>query len=900
MKRTHAIILAAICTATFLVFANTLSFDLLNWDDDKLITKNPLIKSPTSENLKKLYAADDHIFLTQLMFAVEYKIYGLNPSGYHLLNIILHILNTILAFLFIRTLSKNPIIALTAAALFALHPLRVESVAWVAERKDLLYTFFYLSGMLLYIRYLRKESLLIFLGVILLFYLSSLSKIQAVAFPVSLLLLDIYYKRKFNILFVYEKFLLFYLFFAFLLFDESWRNYANLLSILAVLSIIYYTHKNFITLPLRSRVLVIASIPLLYAFRLAPPYLLLFSLWYIMLEIMHRKGIRFSDIKFLKINYLYLIALGVALLLPIVSFLLIQKPFDYWNQDVDSNLMFSFFDRIFLAAYAFCFYIYKCIIPFNLSAVHPYPEKISGLLPAIYYYSGIIAMLVISLLFFIHYKLKKLSSLMIFGLMFFLIHIALVLHIIPIEGRLVVADRYTYLAYLGLFLVVAIGFAKLWTYFQQKSILIPVGLFSLTFLLMAFQSHQRTYVWENDIRLFSDVIEKKPGIAFAHVNRGGAYVNLKLYEEALDDLNIGIELDSGFTMAYYNRGQLYYAISQFENAILDFNTILRLTKNNRDSAISLNDRGMSYLQLGLADQAIADLEQSISIDTLYPNAYNNRGWYHYLKGNISAAFHDFNKAIQLNPDMVEAYLNRGLTYLLENNQHKAIADFSEAIKRNSTDPRPYINRAYVYTQQSRFDAAIKDLNTAIMNDSSYTEAYRSLGYIYFSKGNLQKSLDLYSKAIELEPTQIGSLLNRGWIYRNLGQNKLAFNDFSRIIELDSTHIDAYLFAGWTQAKLTNITDAMIFFNKALLLDNATGKPYYYMALAYEETNNTQAAISNYTQAIERRFMLNETRNARAKQLFLLGRKLEACSDWAEAATSGHTEAIEKLREHCGK
>jgi len=185
---------------TFLLFATGLNHDFLNWDDDFYITKNPHITSLSFDGIKNIFSVfvSYHYHpLTLLSLAIDLQIWGYNASGFVLTNIILHTFNVALVFIIFSLISKDKRIPYIVAILFAIHPMRVESVIWMAERKDVLYVFFYLCALFNYIKYLKcgfekKYYVLTFMFII----ISILCKATAASFPLILLLFDFYYKRK--------------------------------------------------------------------------------------------------------------------------------------------------------------------------------------------------------------------------------------------------------------------------------------------------------------------------------------------------------------------------------------------------------------------------------------------------------------------------------------------------------------------------------------------------------------------------------------------------------------------------------------------------------------------------------------------------------------------------------
>ncbi|HEU4725640.1 MAG TPA: hypothetical protein VFU59_10145, partial [Candidatus Eisenbacteria bacterium] len=165
--------LGAILVVTFVAYVPCLDNDFTNWDDNTYVTDNPLIGQPDFRTLLLTPISGNFHPLTMWSLALNYRISGLDPASYHWLNLLLHLANTLLVFVFVRRLSKDRLWTTVATALFfGIHPMHVESVAWVAERKDVLYGFFYLLGLIFYLRYLDTKRLLWLLPVLLAFILS--------------------------------------------------------------------------------------------------------------------------------------------------------------------------------------------------------------------------------------------------------------------------------------------------------------------------------------------------------------------------------------------------------------------------------------------------------------------------------------------------------------------------------------------------------------------------------------------------------------------------------------------------------------------------------------------------------------------------------------------------------
>ena len=156
-RSTGWIVLGVIALAG-LVYAPVVGFDFVNWDDDLHLLNNPFVQSLDREHLRAIFSTTvGHVYapLSQLSFALEHRAFGLQPAIYHLNNLLLHLVVTGLVVFFARGLGLSRLAAAVAAVIFGLHPMHVESVAWVTERKDGLYAVFYLLAMLVYLRYAR-------------------------------------------------------------------------------------------------------------------------------------------------------------------------------------------------------------------------------------------------------------------------------------------------------------------------------------------------------------------------------------------------------------------------------------------------------------------------------------------------------------------------------------------------------------------------------------------------------------------------------------------------------------------------------------------------------------------------------------------------------------------------
>ena len=180
--------------ATLLPYVQVKDHDFTTFDDDMYVTNNPMVRAGlTWQGVKWAFTAvhsSNWHPVTWLSHMVDCQFFGMNPRGHHLTNLFFHMINTLLLFLFLTWVTHDLWPSAMVAALFALHPLHVESVAWVSERKDVLSTFFWLSTMWAYAFYVARPSLQRYLPVLLLLVLGLMAKPMAVTLPFVLLLLD--------------------------------------------------------------------------------------------------------------------------------------------------------------------------------------------------------------------------------------------------------------------------------------------------------------------------------------------------------------------------------------------------------------------------------------------------------------------------------------------------------------------------------------------------------------------------------------------------------------------------------------------------------------------------------------------------------------------------------------
>jgi Tfp pilus assembly protein PilF len=208
--------LLIIIPIVFIAFSPILNNELTNWDDPDLITENPLIRTLSFANIKAMFTTfyfGNYQPLHLVSYAIEYQFWGLNPAGYHAVSLILFLITTGLVYQFTYLIGNRRILLATITTLlFAINGMRVESVAWAAERKDMLYALFFVAALITYVKYIlsRDEAgkgakIKFLIYTFLFFTLSVFSKVMAVSLVGALVFLDYLYARRLTIWLVIEK-----------------------------------------------------------------------------------------------------------------------------------------------------------------------------------------------------------------------------------------------------------------------------------------------------------------------------------------------------------------------------------------------------------------------------------------------------------------------------------------------------------------------------------------------------------------------------------------------------------------------------------------------------------------------------------------------------------------------
>jgi tetratricopeptide (TPR) repeat protein len=345
---------------------------------------------------------------------------------------------------------------------------------------------------------------------------------------------------------------------------------------------------------------------------------------------------------------------------------------------------YSIVERLCLAGYGILHYVRTLIAPLHLSAYYPYPERASGQLSLHVYLAPVLVLALAGLALL--WKAQR--RLLAFGGLFFLIHIALILKVVPL-GEEFAADRYLYLASIGVFLI-GVELCR-----QSGETMRRAGLAMAAVLIIvsSVAAHDRVAAWKDSITFYDNILAKYPKAVFAYSNRAAARISEQQDPAAaVRDCDAAIALDAGYAEAYFNRGTAEMLLRKFPEALADANKSIELNGTRRQY---FQLRAAARLTVGDAKGALADSTRAIALDPQASDiakTYLGRGVARISLDDAKGASADFTKAIELDPTLGPAYQNRGYTCALLGDSAGAIADFTKVIELDPGSAAAYFMR----------------------------------------------------------------------------------------------------------------------------------------------------------------------------------------------------------------
>lgn len=505
-------VLLAIVALVMFAYSSVRHYGFETFDDPQYVAENPhvangLTVEGISWAMASGYAANWHP-LTWVSHMLDIQLFGMNAGAHHVTNVILHIATTVLLFGVLARMTGAVWRSLFVAGLFALHPIHVESVAWISERKDVLSALFWMLTLWAYRSYVRQPRPSRYLGVVALFALGLMAKSMLVTLPFALLLLDFWPLRRMSLA---------------------------------------GGHRTV-------RALVIEKIPL-FALSVAASFITF---------IVQRRG---------------------GAVAPVIQL--------------------AFGTRLANAVISYVAYLGKSLWPSHLAIYYPYPKAFSAMLVA-----G--SVLLLSAVSVGAILLGRRHPYLPVGWFWYLGTLVPVIGLVQV-GTQAMADRYTYLPLVGVFIIIAWGVPELLSRSSRYTATMA-AIAGSVLILCATASKSQVRQWESTTALwthalqvttdnyeahnnlgvvlartgkrdeaiaeFTEAIRLRPAYADAHNNLGLALATQRKLEEALPHLQEAIRLDPGHARAHANLGVVWQALGRRAEAIQEYETVLRLEPNN--------------------------------------------------------------------------------------------------------------------------------------------------------------------------------------------------------------------------------------------------------------------------------------------------------------------------------
>lgn len=573
---------------TLAVYWQTADHQFVNYDDGVYITENPHVKAGLSMEGTKWAFTTMHTGnwhpLTWLSHMLDISMFGLDPGPHHLMNAAFHTASTVLLFLLLLQMTGAQWQSVFAAALFALHPLHVESVAWAAERKDVLSAFFWILTLLFYVRYVKHPARIRYLLTLTVFVLGLMSKSMLVTLPLVMFLIDYWPLGR--------------------------------LQFRKTDSALQQGHSN-TAIKTFNRRLILEKVPF-FAFSVLIGIVTIYA---------QHKGGAVASVKSLPISF-----------------------------------------RAVNALWSYVLYMARMVWPLDLAVIYPIPSTLTLL-------QGLLSgFLLVGLTVAVAIYAKR-HPYFLTGWLWYLITLVPVIGLVQV-GRQSMADRYTYIPFIGLFIMIAWGLQIIAgdNRFRRAAVSVAAG---GTLLFFTACTWLQIGHWKDSVTLFSHAVKTVPDNYVAYESLGYALAERGKLDEAVYQYSEAIRISPDYERALTGMGNVLVKQGKIKEAIYYTNKALVI---NPDSAEAHFNMGFALMNEGRDSEAAHHYSEGLRIDP------ENAG-IHFILGVISAeqgkfdeGIRYFSEALHLAPDYAEAHYSLGLVLLQQGKINESIRHFSEALR----------------------------------------------------------------------------------------------------------------------------------------------------------------------------------------------------------------------------
>lgn len=771
------VILAVILAVVFFVYTPVLKGDFLLWDDDVHVLENITIRGLDIEHVQDMFTSTVnkiYIPLTSFSFALEYHHFGYKPFVYHLDNVLLHLIVVIFVFLLGRKLGLSREAAGAAALFFGIHPIHVESVAWITERKDVLYAVFYMAALLSHLCYLERKAYHFLALTTVLGALSMLAKPMALSLPLILILLDWFKGRSLKGQAFIEKLPL-----SLMIGGLGWITYAAHARIPgeSVAQSVLIWPWTFVFY-LRQFIFPFISVPI---YRLPKPMALsnpeyLLSLvvfllivvavarlrrnqWFIFSMLFYFFSIffllRFDEMRDTNVvadRFMYLPSAGFCLWLGFLMERLWRKE---GRRRIPLALGFGVFIAVFFAAaYGRCL-VWKDTISLWQHQLKFFPDEPIALN-----------------------------------------NLATALGDQPVYER--AQEEY-----------------KKIVRFEKEG----------EKLVLSAATQEAVSRVEYLIRLYQEAIQADPDVADVHYNLGKLYSDIGRIPEALEAYKRALAIDPASKDVHCGLGDLYRRAGDRHQAVFAYEQALKFHPEDEEVYINVIKAYTEALKGDSEDAAYKQARQETLnrllglIQKRSPTAgsYFNLAVILGEMGDIERAVSAYRMVLEIDPRHSGALYNLGNLYRDQGNLNEAIRLYEQAIRVNSRLSDAYLNIGTIHNRQGKEDLAQKYYQKALAVDPRNSRAYFNLGFIEETAGNLREAVDLYEKSIEFDPKNAEIDYNLANVYVKLNRNEEALKAYLSAVAKNPGHVNAWINLSILSFKMGDFKGAVKYCDEAVLL-----------------------------------------------------------------------------------
>ncbi len=448
------------------------------------------------------------------------------------------------------------------------------------------------------------------------------------------------------------------------------------------------------------------------------------------------------------------------------------------------------------------------------------------------------------------YLVRK-ERLLSFCILWFFVNLIMESSVIGLE---MVFEHRLYLPSIGFFLFFTCVVFRLTAYLFNKPLLKKGGVALIIFVPICFlltaATCERNRVWQDEITLWTDSVKKSPDKARPHLNLGRACAEKGMTDEAIAEYQKALKIDPDFAIAHNNLGNAYVRKAMFDEAIAEYQKALKIEP---DFALTYNNIGSLYRDKGQLDEAIDQYRKALSIAPCLAEARVNLGITYKKKGMTDEAIDEYQKALKIKPGLSEAHYYLGNAYDSKGMADEAIDEYQKALKVKPDYIECRNNLGNIYDKKGLLKEAVGEYREILKINPDNAIALFNLGNVYKKKGMVKEAIAEYRKAIEITPDFVAAHYKLGNIYKDSGRTDEAIAEYQKVLSIKPDSAAALNNLAVVYMMKGEYEKALPLLKKKTGLDPDVVDAYYNIACIYSLQNRVEEAVFWLEKAIDRGF-----------------------------------------------